>query len=51
MAWYWNPVMMGIATRAEMDVADQEEIDILNEVAKRKFDLMQPSYDDSGGDW
>lgn len=37
---YWQPIMLGIATRAEMELATQEDVQIYNEVARRKFELL-----------
>lgn len=37
----WWPVMMGIATKAEMDQATMAEIQLLNEVANRKLELQR----------
>ncbi len=37
----WFPVMMGIATKAEMDKATMAEIQLLNEVANRKLELQR----------
>lgn len=37
----WFPVMMGIATKAEMDKATMAEIQLLNEVANKKLELQR----------
>lgn len=37
---FWFPVIAGVATKQEMEQATMEEVQILNEVAKRKLDLM-----------
>lgn len=37
---FWVPVIAGVATKQEMERATMEEVQIYNEVAKRKLDLM-----------
>lgn len=37
---FWFPVIAGVATKQEMERATMEEVQIYNEVAKRKLDLM-----------
>lgn len=37
---FWFPVMMGIVSRAEMGLADMAEVQLYNELAERKFKLM-----------
>lgn len=36
---FWFPVIAGVATKQEMERATMEEVQIYNEVAKRKLDL------------
>lgn len=43
--WYWFPIMMGISTREEMNTATYEQIQILNEVAKQKQELLNLGRD------
>lgn len=38
--WYWFPIVMGVSTREEMDKANAVQIQILNEVAKKKQQLL-----------
>ncbi len=37
---FWFPVIAGVATREEMERATMKEVQILNEVASRKLELM-----------
>lgn len=37
---FWFPVIAGIATKEEMEHATMEELQVYNEVAKRKLELM-----------
>ncbi len=37
---FWFPVIAGIATKEELKRATMEELQIYNEVAKRKIELM-----------
>lgn len=37
---FWFPVIAGIATKEELERATMEELQIYNEVAKRKIELM-----------
>lgn len=40
--WYWFPIVMGISTREEMEHASYEKIQLLNEVATRKQEILNP---------
>lgn len=37
---FWFPIIAGIATKQELERATMEELQIYNEVAKRKIELM-----------
>lgn len=37
---FWFPVIAGVATREEMERATMKEVQILNEVANRKLEMM-----------
>ena len=37
---FWFPVIAGIATKKELEHKTMEELQIYNEVAKRKIELM-----------
>lgn len=38
---FWFPVIAGVATREEMERATMKEVQILNEVASRKLELLR----------
>lgn len=37
---FWFPIIAGVATKQELEHATMEELQIYNEVAKRKIELM-----------
>lgn len=37
---FWFPIIAGVATKEELEHATMEELQIYNEVAKRKIELM-----------
>lgn len=37
---FWFPIIAGVATKQELERATMEELQIYNEVAKRKIELM-----------
>lgn len=44
--WYWFPIMMGIATKAEMELADAGDVQLYNELALRKYKLLNGGGED-----
>lgn len=45
---YWFPVAMGVATKAEIDVASVPDLQFYNEVAYQKYLLMHGGGGENG---
>lgn len=46
--FYWFPVIMGVVSRQEVDVATVADLQLYNELAEQKYQMMNAGGDQFG---